>query len=587
LPNKFSRNIILLLLASLSSLLAYPAFAQTHSTTPAAQLSGTYAGTLQAGEAQLHLVLHISQDNKGLLHATLDSLDQGVFNIEATRVSGSATTLKLDVSSVGAHFEGKISLDRKTIDGTWTQGSAELPLILHRRAANAAPYKATDAVFPVEGIWQSALERHGLRLRLQLHVSHDTDRQLIAALDSLDESVSGLPAIDVTLSDAAFHFEVPAFGVTFDGTLDSTKNTLKGKWSESGSDTVLEFKRSDDPLPLRRPQNPSPPFPYREEIVSFANAPANVQLAGTLTLPKGPGPFPAAILVAGSGPHDRDENLASHKPFFVLADFLTREGIAVLRYDKRGIGASTGVLDSATTLDLASDTQAALAYLQTRKDIDQKKIGLIGHSEGAMIAPYVANRSQDVAWVVLLAPPATNGEATLINQSSLIGQVGGLSEPQLLASLTFDRSAYDIVRKEKDPVVIADKVKILVKNSGLDSALPPEALEAQLRMLTSPWFRFFLDYDPLPVLQALKTPTLALYGQKDLQVPVKFNLAPTQKALEDAGNKDFLVREIPDLNHQFQHCFTGSPTEYAAIEETFSPDALQIVADWIAQHLAH
>lgn len=587
MPNKFSCNIILLLLASLSSLLAYPASAQTHSTTPAAQLSGTYAGTLQAGEAQLHLVLHISQDNKGLLHATLDSLDQGVFNIEATRVSGSATTLKLDVSSVGAHFEGKISLDRKTIDGTWTQGSAELPLILHRRPANAAPYKATDAVFPVEGIWQSALERHGLRLRLQLHVSHDTDRQLIAALDSLDESVSGLPAIDVTLSDAAFHFEVPAFGVTFDGTLDSTKNTLKGKWSESGSDTALEFKRSDDPFPLRRPQNPSPPYPYREEIVSFANAPANVQLAGTLTLPKDSGPFPAAILVAGSGPHDRDENLASHKPFFVLADFLTRKGIAVLRYDKRGIGASTGVLDSATTLDLASDTQAALAYLQTRKDIDQKKIGLIGHSEGAMIAPYVANRSQNVAWVVLLAPPATNGEATLINQSSLIVQVGGLSEPQLLASLTFDRSAYDIVRKEKDPVVIADKVKILVKNSGLDSALPPEALEAQLRMLTSPWFRFFLDYDPLPVLQALKTPTLALYGQKDLQVPVKFNLAPTQKALEDAGNKDFLVREIPDLNHQFQHCFTGSPTEYAAIEETFSPDALQIVADWIAQHLAH
>ncbi len=186
------------------------------------------------------------------------------------------------------------------------------------------------------------MERHGLRLRLQLHVSHDTDRQLIAALDSLDQSVSGLPAIDVTLSDAAFHFEVPAFGGTFDGTLDSTKNTLKGKWSESGSDTALEFKRSDDPLPLRRPQNPSPPFPYREEIVSFANAPANVQLAGTLTLPKGPGPFPAAILIAGSGPHDRDENLASHKPFLVLADFLTRKGIAVLRYDKRGIGASTG-----------------------------------------------------------------------------------------------------------------------------------------------------------------------------------------------------------------------------------------------------
>jgi uncharacterized protein len=587
LRTKFSRRIATVLLVLCSNLYAHPGSVQTHYAAPAAQLSGTYAGTLQAGEAQLHIVLHISEDSKGLLHATLDSLDQGVFNIEATRVSKTATTLKLDVSSVGAHFDGKISLDRKTIDGIWTQGSAELPLVLHRRAADAGPYKASDAVFPVEGIWQSALERHGLRLRLQLHVSHDTDRELIAALDSLDESVSGLPAINVTLNEATFHFEVPAFGVTFDGTLDSSKNLLNGKWLESGDSTAMEFKRSDDPLPLRRPQNPSPPYPYREEIVSFANAPANVQLAGTLTLPKGQGPFPAAILIAGSGPHDRDENLASHKPFLVLADFLTRKGIAVLRYDKRGIGASTGILDNATTLDLAGDAQAALAYLQTRKEIDPQKIGLIGHSEGAMIAPYLANHSQDVAWVVLLAPPSTNGEATLINQSSLIGQVGGLSEAQLLASLTFDRSAYDIVRKEKDPAVIADKVKALVKNSGLDSALPPEALEAQLRMLTSPWFRFFLDYDPLPALQALKTPTLALYGQKDLQVPVKFNLAPTQKALQDAGNRDFLVREIPNLNHQFQHCFTGSPTEYAAIEETFSPDAFQILADWIALHISH
>jgi uncharacterized protein len=584
LLNKFLRCVTILTLWLSLSPLAQRAAAQLHTSAPFTQLAGTYAGTLQAGEAQLHLVLHVTQDSEGLLHATLDSLDQGVYNIEASRVSKSATTLKLDVSSVGAHFEGTLSLDRKTIEGTWSQGNAELPLIFHRRAANAAPYKASDAVFPVEGIWQSALERNGLRLRLQLHVSHDTDRQLIAALDSLDESVSGLPAINVDLQDAIFHFEVPVFGVTFDGGLDTTNNLLKGKWTETGIDTPIEFKRSDEPLPLRRPQNPSPPFPYREEIVSFSNSPADVQLAGTLTLPKGLGPFPSAILIAGSGPHDRDENLASHKPFLVLADFLTRKGFAVLRYDKRGIGGSTGALDSATTLDLAADTQAALTFLKSRKDIDPKRIGLIGHSEGAMIAPYVAVHSQDVAWVVLLAPPSTNGEATLINQSSLIGQVGGLSEPQLLASLTFDRAAYDIVRKEKDTAVITEKVKKLVKDSGLDAALPPEALETQLRMFTSPWFRFFLNYDPLPALQALKAPTLVLYGQKDLQVPVKFNLEPTQKALQDAGNKDFVVRQIPDLNHQFQHCFTGSPTEYPAIEETFSPEALQIIGDWVAQH---
>ena len=258
----------------------------------------------------------------------------------------------------------------------------------------------------------------------------------------------------------------------------------------------------------------------------------------------------------------------------------------MLRYDKRGIGGSTGSVDNSTTLDFATDTQAAIAYLKSRKEIDIKKIGLLGHSEGAMIAPYVANHSRDVAWLVLLAPPATAGEETLINQSSLIGQVGGLTEPQLLASLTFDREAYDLVRKEKDPVAVAEKLKALLKESGLDAAMPPAALETQLRMLTSPWFHFFLDYDPVPVLKALKTSTLALYGQKDLQVPPKFNMAPFKKALEDAGNKDFEVKVLPELNHHFQHAYSGSPAEYAAIEETISPEALQMLSEWLLRHTA-
>jgi pimeloyl-ACP methyl ester carboxylesterase len=544
-------------------------------------LAGTYAGTLQAGEAQLHLVLHLTQNANGLWLGTLDSLDQGVYDIAATHVAKSESKLNLDVASVGAHFAGKISADHKTIDGTWTQGNVALPLVFHRRAANAASSKAKDAVFPIEGNWQSALETHGMRLRLQLHVSHDTERELIAALDSLDQGISGLPTANVSLEENDFYFEIPAVEGTFEGQYDSAKNTLTGKWSQTGAEQNLEFKRSDEPLPLLRPQNPAPPYPYREETVSFSNAAANVQLAGTLTLPKGTGPFPAAILIAGSGPNDRDETVAGHKPFLILADSLTRKGIAVLRYDKRGVGRSTGSVDKATTLDFAADTQTAVAFLKARKDIDPKRIGLIGHSEGAMVVPYVANHSQDISWVVLLAAPATIGEATLINQSGLIGEVGGLSGPQLLASLTFDREAYDVVRKEKDPVVITEKVKQLVKDSGLDAALPPATLETQLRMLASPWFRFFLDYDPLPTLQALKTPTLALYGHKDLQVPPKFNLELTKKALSDAGNSDFDVRELPELNHLFQHAYSGSPTEYQAIDETFAPEALLIVSDWI------
>ena len=570
--------IVLLMTASLPSFLAAQA---------PASLAGNYTGTLQAGEAQLHLVLHLKKTAAGAYLASLDSLDQGVYAIEATSTKIAAATLNLEVTSVGAHFVGKISPDHQTIDGMWSQGDASLPLIFHRQAAGAASHKPAEAIFPVEGLWQTALETHGLRLRLQLHVSHDTDGQLVGALDSLDQQVSGLPAIQMELKEASFHFEIPAVAGTFDGTLSPGKNKLIGHWSQTGADAKIEFVRSDQPLELRRPQTPAKPYPYREEEISFSNAAAGVTLAGTLTLPKGAGPFPAALLIAGSGPNDRDEALASHRPFLVLADHLTHKGIAVLRYDKRGIGKSTGSVDKATTVDLASDSQAALAYLKTRKEIDPAKIALIGHSEGAMIAPLLASQTKDVAWVVLLAAPANVGEVTLLNQSELIGKAADLTDEQLEASLNFDQAAYDLVRTEKDSAALREKLKGLVKETGLDAAMPPTLLETQLRMMESPWFRFFLDYDPLPNLKTLQVPVLALYGQKDLQVPAKANLPLLKQALQDAGNKDADVRELPDLNHLFQHAYSGTPAEYAAIEETFSPDALQIISDWLLHHSAN
>jgi pimeloyl-ACP methyl ester carboxylesterase len=547
-------------------------------------LDGTYTGTLQAGDAQLHLVLHLSRNAHGDLHASLDSLDQAVFAIEASSLSLTASGLRFEIASVGAQFQGKVSADHKTIDGSWSQGSASLPLSFHREPPAHRP---NDAVFPVEGLWQGALETRGLRLRYQLHVSHDSEGELIGALDSLDQSVSGLPAINVTQKDSAFHFEIPAMGGTYDGALNAEKNAMAGSWSQSGQTASVEFKRSDQPLELRRPQNPTKPYPYREEDVTFSNASAKVTLSGTLTLPKGSGPFPAAVLVAGSGPHDRDESLENHKPFLVLSDFLTRQGIAVLRYDKRGIGKSTGSADSATTLDLASDTAAAVDFLKSRKDIDSAHVGLIGHSEGAMIAPYLAAHSKDVAWVVLLAAPVTKGQDTLLNQSELIARASGLTEPEILASLDFDRNAYNLVREEKNPAALTEKLKSFVKSSGLDGVMPPTVLEPQLRMLTSPWFRFFLDYDPLPSLQNTKCPVLALYGQKDLQVPAKTNLPLLQKALSDADNTQADIRQLADLNHLFQHAYSGSPAEYGAIEETLSPQALQIISDWLQPRIVN
>jgi pimeloyl-ACP methyl ester carboxylesterase len=556
--------------------------------TVAAQMAGvpqgTYSGTLQAGEAQLHLLLHLSKGPNGSLRATLDSLEQGVFAIEANSASFANFSLTLELNSVGARFEGRVSPDHEIIHGNWSQGSASIPLIF-RRETGAVARKPGDALFPVEGIWQGAVETHGMRLRFQLHISHDTEGALIAALDSLDQGVTGLPANKVTLQDQVFHFEIPSVAGLYEGTLNPAKNAITGKWSQTSADNLpLDFKRSDQTLELRRPQTPARPFPYVEEKVRFHGWAEGIELSGTLTLPKGAGPFPAVLLVAGSGPQDRDASLANHRPFLLIADALTRKGIAVLRYDKRGVGESTGNPDTATTMDLAADAKAALAFLKSRKQIDGSRVGLIGHSEGAIIAPYLAGHSKEVKWLVLLAAPATPGEQTLLHQSELIGRAGGLTDEQLEASLGFDQAAYALVRKEKDPSALAEKLVALVKETGLDAALPPAALETQLRMLTSPWFRFFLDYDPLPNLKTVSCPVLALYGQKDLQVAPKANLPLLQKALQDAANSHAETRELPELNHLFQHAYTGTPAEYAAIEETFSPEALTLIVDWVRDH---
>ena len=549
-------------------------------------LQGHWTGSLQAGEAVLHLVLHVSKAADGSFKATIDSLDQGVYGIEVTSFTQKDSTLHFNVSSVGASYEGKFAADHGSIEGDWTQGSASLPLVFHRQAAGAGAKKPSDAIASAEGVWQGALEGNGMRLRLQLHVSHDDQKQLVAALDSPDQGVGGLPAIKVSQKDASFHFEIPVVSGVYEGTLNAGKMALTGTWTQNGVEQKLDFQRSDQLLELVRPQNPVKPYPYKEEEVSFPNGKAKISLAGTLTLPRGPGPFPAAILLSGPGPHDRDESIVGHRPFLVLADHLTRKGIAVLRFDKRGTGKSTGDYAKATAEDFADDAEAALAYLKTRKEIDAKKAGLIGHSEGGMIAPLVAVRSSDVAWIVLLAGPGLKGEDTLLLQSELILKTAGVDDGEIARTREFNKQTYALVRQEKDPATLQAKLSDLAQSSGMSASLPPAALQSQVRLMASPWFRFFLDYDPVPTLQKTMCPVLALNGEKDLQVAPKENLAKIQKALQEGGNKDFQTTELPGLNHLFQHGPTGSPTEYGGILETMAPEALNAVSDWVLKHTA-
>ena len=549
-------------------------------------LEGHWAGSLQAGEAVLHLVLHVSKAEDGSFKATIDSLDQGVYGIEVTSLTQKDSTLHFDIGSVGASYEGKFAADHGSIEGDWTQGSVSLPLVFHRQAAGTRAKKPSDAIASAEGVWQGALEGNGMRLRLQLHVSHDDQKQLVAALDSPDQGVSGLPAIHVIQKDASFHFEIPVVSGVYDGTLNAAKTAITGSWTQNNVEQKLDFRRSDQFLELVRPQNPVKPYPYKEEEIAFPNGKAKISLAGTLTLPRAPGPFPAAVLLSDSGPHDRDESIVGHRPFLVLADHLTRKGIAVLRFDKRGIGKSTGDYANATTEDFAGDAEAALVYLKTRKEVDPKKTGLIGHGEGGVIAPLVAAHSSDVAWIVLLAGPGLNGEDTLLLQSELILKTAGVDDEQIAKTREFNKQTYALVRQEKDTATLQAKLSDLVENSGMSASLPPAALQSQVRLMVSPWFRFSLDYDPVPTLQKTVCPVLALNGEKDLQVAPKENLAKIQKALQDGGNKDFQTAELPGLNHLFQHSPTGSPTEYGSILETMAPEALNAASDWVLKHTA-
>jgi uncharacterized protein len=551
-----------------------------------ATLEGNWTGSLQAGEAVLHLILHVSKLEDGSFKATIDSLDQGVYGIEVTALTQKGSTLHFNVASVGASYEGKFAVDHRSIEGDWMQGSASLPLVFHRQAAGAAAKKPSDAIASAEGVWQGALEGNGMRLRLQLHVSHDDQKHLVAALDSPDQGVSGLPAVKVSQKDAGFHFEIPVVSGIYDGTLNAEKTTITGSWTQNGVEQKLNFQRADQLLELVRPQNPAKPYPYQEEEITFSNGKAKISLAATFTFPRGPGPFPAAILLGDSGPHDRDESLVGHRPFLVLADHLTRKGVAVLRFDKRGIGKSTGDYESATTEDFAGDAEAALAYLKTRKEIDVKKTGLIGHGEGAMIAPLVAAHSGEVAWIVLLAGPGLKGEEVLLLQSELILRTAGVNDGEVSRTLAFNKQTYAFVRQEKDPAALEAKLSDLVQSTSIGASLSPAALQAQVRMLISPWFRYYLDYDPVPALQKTLCPVLGLNGEKDLQVPPKENLAKIEKALQDGGNKDFQTTELPGLNHLFQHCPTGSPTEYGGIQETMAPETLNSVSDWILKHAA-
>ncbi|MCC7095327.1 MAG: alpha/beta fold hydrolase, partial [Ignavibacteriaceae bacterium] len=334
----------------------------------------------------------------------------------------------------------------------------------------------------------------------------------------------------------------------------------------------------------KRPQEPIKPYPYYSEDVTFKNNKANVTLAGTLTLPQKEGIYPVVILITGSGPQNRDEEILGHKPFLVISDYLTRNGIAVLRYDDRGVEKPTGDFKTATTVDFATDVESAISYLKTRKEINVKKIGLIGHSEGGIIAPMVASKSKDVDFIVLLAGQGLSGDKLMLLQKEKIEQAMNINEQEISKGQKIFSGAYRIIlESHTDNTDLKNKLNTYFTQS-FDNKLSEEQVNAITNSITTPWMIYFLKYNPVPALEKVKCPVLAIDGEKDLQVPPE-NLIAIKTALENGGNKNVTTKLFPNLNHLFQDCKTGLPSEYSEIEETFSPAALAEITKWIRRQV--
>ena len=533
-------------------------------------ITGDWEGTLKSGNVELRLALHVAPADGGGFKATIDNIDQGGFHIPVTSIALAGPRLTLRVEALSASFDGSVAADGAAIVGTWSQ-RASVPLVL-ARAPKRAEVKPSD----VDGTWAGTLDAGGAKLRLLFHITN-SPYGLVATMDSPDQGARRLVAT-VSRTGSSLKLEIKQIAGTFEGTVDEGHTKIDGTWSQGAARLPLVLTPAENALRIepRRPQNPVKPYPYRDEEVAYDNKTANITLAATLTLPPGPGPFPAVLLITGSGPQDRDEAILGHRPFLVLADYLTRRGIAVLRADDRGVGKSGGVFATSTTVDFAADAEAGVAYLRTRPEIDAKKIGLVGHSEGGVIAPLVASRNPAVAFIVMMAGSGVPGDEIIVAQTTLMSQVSGLRADQVEKNSALERQILKIVKEEKDDAALAVRLR-----DALRGTVRPEDMEQQIKALSAPWYRYFLTYDPVPALKRVTCPVLAINGERDLQVPPKQNLPAIRKALESSGNTRVEVVELAGLNHLFQSAKTGLPGEYAQIEETISPVALELIAGWI------
>ena len=439
----------------------------------------------------------------------------------------------------------------------------------------------------ITGGWTGTLMVQGTELPLVFNFTK-TATGYTATMDSPKQGVKGIPVDEVTFTDKKLTVMVYAAAMKYMGEWKSD-GEITGTFEQGSFTSPMTFTKGV--VEVVRPQEPVKPYPYYTEDVQFTNTQENIALAGTLSLPKKEGKFPAVVLISGSGQQNRDSELLGHKPFLVIADYLTRNGIAVLRYDDRGVGESKGDPTLSTSANFANDARAAIAFLKSRKEINSKKIGIIGHSEGGMIAPMIAADDKNIDFLVLLAGTGVAGDVLLVDQNYQVGKTRGMTEEELQESKIGNQKIYDIVKAEGDLATVKRNLTNYYEGEifKIPEAERPskEEIEASTKQqvdgIATPWLRYFLTYNPKENLKKVKCPVLVLNGDKDIQVTSKLNTEGIANALKEGGNKEVNVQIFPGLNHLFQHCTTCDVAEYSRLDETFSPEVLKTISDWILQ----
>ncbi len=452
------------------------------------------------------------------------------------------------------------------------------------------------ATAQVAGRWEGEAEVNGAKLLIAFNISDAGAGNFSATMDVPAQGAKGVPVDEVKVEGDSLFIFIKVIGGRYAGKFDAPRSMATGRLRQGRMNVELDLKRSGAVVIPDRPQTPAAPFPYRSEDVAYDSPDGRVHLAGTLTTPTGDGPFPAALLVTGSSLQDRDETIMGHKPFLVIADYLTRRGIAVLRVDDRNMGKSTGPA-KATSADYAQDAMMSLDFLQKRKDIDPKRIGIIGHSEGGMIAQILNTaRPKDLAFIVSLAGPGEPILDLMAQQNTASLKSMKVHDSVAEGYGTMMRSMMAAATTEKDSAALDRKIKealakwrsgvmpgVVASLTGIsDDATERQFVGTIMRTLRDPWMNYFISYDPTQNLSKIKCPVLAINGEKDIQVIAEPNLAGWETT-KNNGNADVTTRAMPGLNHLFQHCEKCTVAEYEVLTETFSPEVLKIMGDWLTE----